>query len=282
MTRLGLLLVGLVVAASSLAAQSGVSRFEVASVKPRTPDPLAPPLVLPPIGGRFLATNTSLRVLLSIAHGIQDFQIVGGPSWIDSSAFDITAQMPDGTPSTIPSITPMLQTLLAERFRLRTHTETREGPIYVLTFARDDRQFGPNFKRSTTDCSKAAEELEKRAAAVASGRIGPVPTPGETVPCAAVHDTSAGFGLRANGQPLTALTQFLMPLTERMVQDRTGLTDLYDWLLTYDPDVRRPGRPNNGPDLFTALQEQLGLKLQSSRGPVEVLVIDSVEPPTPD
>ena len=264
------------------AAQQPLPRFEVASVKPRIPDPSMPPLVLPPVGGRFLATNTPLRVLISIAHGIQDFQIIGGPSWIDSSTFDITAKIPNGTPSTIPSITPMLQTLLAERFRLRTHTETKEGSIYVLTFARDNKQLGPNFKRSTTDCTKAAEDMEKRAAAVASGSIGPVPTPGETIPCAAVHDTSGGFGLRANGQPLTALLQFLMPLTERTVQDRTGLTGLYDWVLTYDPGVRRPGRPNNGPDLFTALQEQLGFKLESSRGPVEFLVIDSVEMPTPN
>jgi uncharacterized protein (TIGR03435 family) len=281
-TRLGPLLILLVVSGFPLVAQQSAPAFEVASVKPRTPDPSMPPLVLPPVGGRFLVTNTPLRVLISIAHGIQDFQIIGGPSWIDSSTFDITAKTPNGTPSKIPSITPMLQTLLAERFRLRTHTETKEGSIYVLTFARDNKQLGPNFKRSTTDCSKAAEEMEKRAAAVASGSIGPVPTSGETIPCAAVHDTSGGFGLRANGQPLTALTQFLMPLTERIVQDRTGLTGLYDWVLSYDPGVRRPGRLNNGPDLFTALQEQLGLKLESARGSVEMLVIDSVDRPTPD
>ena len=280
MTRLAVLVV-LLATSVPLISQTP-PRFEVASVKPRTPDPSMPPLVLPSVGGRFLATNTPLRVLLSIAHGMQDFQIIGGPSWIDSSTFDITATIPNGTPSTIPSIVPMLQTLLADRFRLRTHTETKDGSIYVLTFARDNKQLGPNIKRSTTDCSKAAEEMEKRAAAVASGSIASIPTPGETIPCAAVHDTSVGFGLRANGQPLTALLQFLMPLTERTVQDRTGLTGLYDWVLTYDPGVRRPGRPNNGPDLFTALQEQLGLKLESSRGPVKFLVIDSVEMPTPN
>ena len=117
--------------------------------------------------------------------------------------------------------------LLAERFTLQTHTERKEQPIYVLTFARDDQQLGPNFKSSTTDCSNAAEEMRKRVAAVASGRIAPIPNPGDTVPCAAVGDTSGGgFGLRANGHPIAALIQFLMPITERVVVDRTELAGL--------------------------------------------------------
>jgi uncharacterized protein (TIGR03435 family) len=91
----------------------------------------------------------------------------------------------------------MLRTLLAERFKLRTHAEREEQPIYVLTFARDDKQLRPNLKPSTTDCSNAAEEMQKRVSAVMSGRLGPIPSPGETVPCAAVGDSSGGgFGQR--------------------------------------------------------------------------------------
>ncbi len=171
-----IILVG--VLSTTRAAQGTSIRFEVASVKPSKPDPQKPPIVLPPVGGRFLATNTPLRLLIRIAYGIEEFQISGGPSWIDSSTFEITAKLPDGTPDTLSSMTPMLRTLLAERFKLQTHTERREQAIYVLTFVRDDKQLGPNLKPSTTDCSNAAEEMRKRVAAVASGRIGPIPNPG--------------------------------------------------------------------------------------------------------
>lgn len=281
MRILAIILIG--VLSTVVTAQKDALRFEVASVKPSKPDPQKPPIVLPPVGGRFLATNTPLRLLIRIAYGIEEFQISGGPSWIDSSTFEITAKIPDGTPDTLSSVTPMLRTLLAERFKLQTHTERKEQPIYVLTFARDDEQLGPNLKPSTADCSNAAEEMRKRVAAVASGRIVAIPNPGDTVPCAAVGDTSGGgFGLRANGQPLAALIQFLMPITERVVADKTGLTGLYDWVLRYDPGVPQPSRTNQNPDLFTALREQLGLKLEQARAPVEVLIIDSVDQPSPD
>ena len=271
--------------AASLAAQQPAAKFEVASVKPSTLDPQKPPLVLPSVGGRFIATNAPLRLLIQIAFEVQDFQIVGGPSWIATSVFEITATIPEATPATLPSITPLLRTLLAERFGLRTHGEKREHQIYALRLVRDANQLGPNLKPSITDCSNASELAAKRTAAVAAGGVGAlIFKPGETVPCAAVADTfGGGFGLRANGQPLVALTQFLMPLTERIVRDETGLSGLYDWDLRYDPGVPQPGRASSQhPDLFTAVREQLGLKLETDTAPIDVIVIDSVERPTPN
>jgi uncharacterized protein (TIGR03435 family) len=286
--------------------------FEVTSIKPSNPNASGPlgaiPMVLPQGGGRFTASNMPLRLLVRMAYGVQDFQVVGGPSWQLSNKFDITANAPEGATTATPDMLPLLKTLLADRFKLKTHIETRDMPIYSMVVARSDGKLGPSMKPSTSDCSNAAADAQKRAEAVARGGIGAIasmlPKPGETVKCAMMPaidpaNPAGGFGLRADGQPLMVITQLLTQVTGRKVQDKTGLTGLYDWELRFDPQVfmallpqlgiNAPGLGANdnppasdNPSLLTALQEQLGLKLDSERGPVEVLVIDSAEIPQPD
>src|ERR1044072_8116316 len=114
-------------------AQDKPPAFEVVSVKPSSPNSSSPlgmiPMVMPAPNGRLTATNVPLRVLVRMAYGVQDFQIDGGPSWQLSQRFDITAKAEDGSPATMTAMLPMLKTLLAERFKLKVHSETREMPV---------------------------------------------------------------------------------------------------------------------------------------------------------
>jgi uncharacterized protein (TIGR03435 family) len=288
--------------------------FEVTSVKPSNPNATGPfgsiPMILPQGATGLTATNVPLRLLIRIAYGVQDFQIVGGPTWQTSSKFDIAAKAAEGTTKSTEDLLPLVKGLLADRFKLKTHMETRELPTYALIVARSDGKLGPDIKPSTSDCSGAAEAQKKLAESFLKG--GPaalasmLPKPGETVKCAMMPamnpaSPSGGFGLRADGQPMTMLTQLLTQVTGRTVIDKTALTGLYDWELRFDPQVFIASMAQqaginipagllqnansafaDSPSLLTALNEQLGLKLDSQRGPVEVLVIDSAELPEPD
>ena len=288
--------------------------FEVASVKPSNPNATGPfgsiPMLLPQGAGGLTATNMPLRLLVRMAYGVQDFQIVGGPSWQMSSKFDITAKAAEVTTPSTEDLLPLVKGLLADRFKLKTHLETRELPTYELVVARSDGKLGPDIKPSTSDCSGAAEAQKKVVEAFLKG--GPaaiaslMPKPGETVKCGigpAINpaNPAAGFGLRADGQSMAMLTNLLTQFTGRTVIDKTGLSGLYDWELRFDPQVLLASMAQqaginipdgllqnansifaDSPSLLTALNEQLGLKLDSQRGPVEVLVIDSAELPEPD
>jgi uncharacterized protein (TIGR03435 family) len=290
--------------AQEIAAQVAPA-FEVASVKPSNPNTSGPmgafPVLLPLPNGRLTATNVPLRLLVRMAYGIQDFQIEGGPSWQMSQRFDITAKAEDGAPATIPAMLPMLKTLLADRFKLRVHTETREMPISALVVAREDGKLGPKLTPTASDCSNAEAENQKLAEAVLKGGpgalAGMVPKPGEMRRCAMMPTMGPdGFGMRANGQPVSMIVQLLTQAVGRVVTDRTGLTGLYDWEIKFDPQimmqiasqvgVNLPAGANlpqsDNPSLLTALREDLGLKLNSERGPVEILVIDSAEMPEPN
>ena len=297
--------------------------FEVASIKLSDPNNTSPlgmiPMVLPQGPGRLSASNVPLRLLVRMAYQVQDFQIVGGPSWQTSQKFDIVAKAADGLGATdTTQLMPMLKGLLMDRFKLKAHMETREMTIEQLVIARGDGKLGPNLRPSTSDCKSAAaqEDQQKRAQAATSALKGNpsalaslLPKPGEVVPCSMMpmiggvpgaQGAGAGgapsFGLRGNGQPLNVLVQLLSGATGKTVQDKTGLMGLYDFELSFDPEVLlrmasqiglnlpTPANlpPSDNPSLLTALREQLGLKLDSARGPVEVLVIDSAEMPTPD
>ena len=264
--------------ASHPAAQSADRpRFEVASVKPSAADPLVFPRSSPPTPGRFTMLDVPLSLLVQRAYGpLVDFQIVGGPDWLRSRRFDIQAKA-ENAAADMDAMLPMLKTLLEERFQLKVHTETREMPIYALVVARDDGRLGANITPSTADCSKPQHVPADMAALLQAGR---------GLPCSimpAPPRVPGSMTLRANAASMAALARFMTGTTRRMVQDRTGLTGLYDWEMTYDRSVMSPtAQPSESPVLTTALQEQLGLKLESTRGPVEVLVIDSAELPDPD
>lgn len=206
------------------------------------------------------------------AYGLQRTQLVGGPEWMETARFDIVAKAegdiargagPGGPPGPLNF---MLQDLLEDRFKLRAHRETRELPIYVLTLARADGKLGAGLRASTVDCASMA----------ARGRNGPPPrsmAPGERPPCGM---RMAPGQLVGGGMPISQLTLPLAQFAQRMVVDRTGLTGNFDIDLRWTPDSLSAGPPPpgappmpsidpNGPSLFTALQEQPGLKLESER-----------------
>jgi uncharacterized protein (TIGR03435 family) len=252
--------------------------FEVASVKLHPPDQIVPSSMTAEPGGRFTARNIPLRLVIRTAYQVQDDQIVDGPAWIASDRFDITAKA-DGATS-LTDLAVMIQALLAERFKLTFHREARELPIFELQLARADGALGPKMKRNTCVLDVNA----------------PPPAPGGPPRCGSI---SNGFGrLTLIAAPVAVMAQYLSPSLNRMVVDRTGLTGNYDVDLTWTPDrlpTRAPGTPAdqpirvngadidpNGPSIFTAVREQLGLKLESTRGRVDVLAIDHVEQPSPD
>jgi uncharacterized protein (TIGR03435 family) len=270
------------VSAQTSPAPATDATFEVVSVKPNKSGDRRVMMSLPPTG-RLTATNVTLRELLRQAFDVQDFQLVGGPSWLASDRFDIIAKAPEGA-VTAAHIRPMVRAMLADRFKLITHTETRDMPIYSLVVARPDGKFGPNMKVNPLDCE----------AVFRAGRGGappPPPQPGEPIQCGFMIGPGT---MTAGGMLLGELARSLSGFVGRIVLDKTGLKERYDFQLKYAPEGRGvgpgpgPGGPDpqpvdpNMPSLFTALQEQLGLKLESQRGPVDIVVIDRVEQPTED
>jgi uncharacterized protein (TIGR03435 family) len=278
--------------------------FEVASIKPSNPNPTGPlggtPMILTALG-RLTAQNVTLRMLVMTAYNKQPFEIVGGTSWWNSNKFDITAKAEDGSAG-LDQMRTMLQGLLADRFKLKAHVETREVPIYNLVLARGDGRFGPKMKASTDSCPDFKEQQQKMLEAIAKGGVSAIQSlmgkPGENKPCTMTQippsPDNPGLGFKGTGQSLELLVLLLTQLSGRPVIDKTGLTGLHDFELTIslqtlqaiyqDLGVTLPLPPNlpEGPALMTTIQEDLGLKLDSQRGPSEVLVVDSAEPPTPD
>lgn len=242
--------------------------FEVASVKPNKSADRGMNMMSQP-GGRMTATNITLQMLILNAYKIQSFQIAEGPDWIRSDRFDINAKADsDPTPEQRQL---MLQSLLAERFKLAVHRETREMPVYALVLARADGKPGPQLRPSDIDCEELARTKTKPPLPV----TGPGPRP--VAPC---RMTLGGNGrLQAGALKIPNLVASLSSIVNRVVIDRTGLTGSFDLELQWSPEQ---SADTSGPSIFTALQEQLGLKLESTRGPVEVLVIDRVEQPSPD
>src|SRR5688572_1629366 len=184
-------------AAAAIAAQTtpspdtGAPAFEVVSVKANKTGAPGGSFVMPP--GRFTATNIPLKVLITNAYQLSFFQVVGGPDWVSTDRFDISAKAPDGAP---PEQTrAMVRTLLRDRFKLAVHMETRDTPIYSLVTARTDGRLGPNLKRSTMDCGPIRAQRAEATAAAARARGGraavpAAPGPHEPVVC----------GMRAGGR----------------------------------------------------------------------------------
>jgi len=246
--------------------------FEVTSVKANTSAAAASTIGFEP-GGRFVAINMPVASLIQAAYATSPVlrpPIIGGPGWIDADRFDVTA-VTDRT-SSQDERRMMVRALLADRFKLLIHSDTRELPVYRLVKSSSDGKPGTKLRVSDIDCAALRN----------SGRT---PTPEQLRPCM----TAFGLGsLRLNG----TASQFaagLARMVDRPVSDRTELgATLYDWTLEWTPDQsssnspRTPSDSNLPSSIFSAVQEQLGLKLESAKGPVEVLVIDHIEKPTPD
>ena len=275
---LGVLLTGLAPRAQHALAPGAAAVFEAASIKERTA-PGDGSFVGRQPGGRFTTQNATLREIIEYAYELQGFQLVGSLAPIDGARWDITATL--GTGATPDAIVPAVRALLADRFGLSVHRETRTLQVYALRTARPDGTPGPRLTKSALDCQ----------ALMAAARRGGGPPPPEARQC--------GFrgrigSLQSSGMPLTELALALSGRVGRAIVDQTGLTGPWDLTLTYAPDSAQipagtlapdapaPASNPDAPILFTALQEQLGLRLVSTTAPVDVLVVDRVARPTPD
>ena len=269
-------------------------RFDVASIKLNESDDGR--ISVNRTGSRYTAHGISLALLIRNAYSVQEFQVIGAPSWAESDRFDIVATMPaepdpgppaPGAPSRQAL---MVQSLLEERFHLAVHKETREMPVYALIIASADRRLGPSLRRSTLDCAAML------AAARARGTAPSPPPPGELPPCSS---SVAPGTIVIRSQTMAGIATAFSRLTNtgsslgRLIVDRTGLEGYFDVDLHFTPDRIPnfgPGGPPQGlppidPDaasIYAAMREQLGLKLDAQRAPVEVIVIDRVEKPTAD
>ena len=246
--------------------------FEVASIKPANPDQQGGSIRFMP-GGGLKISNIPLRGMITLAFDVRDFQVSGGPGWVATERFDVTARA-EGAAAASPDdfakltddqrktardqVTERLRALLADRFQLVVHKETKEQPIYALVVSKD----GPKLK-------EAKEVGARQGMSTGRGRM---------------------EGIAA---PIGMLGTILSNIMGRPVVDKTGLTGKYDFVLEWTPDegpdaraqgfgdgVTSPAPAAGGPTIFTALQEQLGLKLESQKGPVPNIVIDRAEKPS--
>jgi len=219
--------------------------------------------------------NNTLRNIVRNVWNLNNLQIVGGPDWFNEDRFDILATAA-GNP-TPPQMMEMAKTMLADRFKLKVHTETRQLPIYALVLARQDGRLGPRMRLSTLDCGAPP------AGAPGGPPAGAVPSPAPPPPLDGVEiprcGTRSGPGqITSGGVLLEAFTRNMASMAGRIIVDKTGLSGRFDFSLSFamDPASTAPDVPS----VFAAIQEQLGLKLEAQTGPVEVFVIDSAARPT--
>jgi uncharacterized protein (TIGR03435 family) len=269
-----------------LVAQTPASpAFDVASIKVRTVPPV-------PGGGpqsspdRYTRINVSLRDLILDAYQLQSYQIVGGPDWLTGAVrFDVMAKA-----SFVPSpeqMSLMVQRLLAERFAVSAHHETREMPTYLLRTVRNDGKLGAQLTRTTVDCEAIKADRATRGTSPPPTASGGQPLCGTRVSVRHLSPGRSTLRYQASGVSSGELAAWLSRSVPRTVVDRTGLTGMFDVDLTFNQDDLNasvaPGVAEApAASVFTALQDQLGLKLESATGPVDVLVIDHVEHPTED
>jgi uncharacterized protein (TIGR03435 family) len=278
MSKVVLVVAGIAIAVTHSSAQAPAQKpsFEVASVKASAPG--ARGSRFGAIGGRLVATNVPLRTLLVIAYAPEDRspllnnRIIGAPGWVDTDHFDIEAKAEEASAGPIPreKLQPMLQTLLEDRFQLKAHREVHEMQVYLLTVGKGGSKLKLSEDQSAYSAQPQNTPIEQR-----RGMI-----------------RRAEDGMIANAVPLSFLTSFLSSQTGRLVLDKTGLEGMYDFKMHWVPQpLRAPGAaagpevtppeasdPSGG-SIFTASQE-LGLKLESAKASLEVLVIDSVQKPS--
>ncbi|HVO97730.1 MAG TPA: TIGR03435 family protein [Bryobacteraceae bacterium] len=235
--------------------------FEVAAIKPTPPDWRDGRFIRMQTARQLVARNHAVRTLIAAAYNLNPKAITGGPPWVDDEHFDILAEAPGDARPNLDQQMAMLRTLLADRFQLKFHRERREMPVYALTVART----GPKFKESP-DIEPPPEGFPALAFVIAP-------------PVVRLPARHATMGEIASVLQRAALN--------RPVVDQTGLTARYDFDLEFTPDDSLFGgmlhfepADDAKPGLLAALQEQLGMKLEATRGPVDVFVIDQVSRPT--
>jgi uncharacterized protein (TIGR03435 family) len=242
--------------------------FDVATIKPNAENDHRVMIRMQP-GGGFNATGMNLRMLIMQAYNVKDFQVTGGPGWMTTDRYDINAKA-EGLPDRVPPevIRPMLQNLVEERFQVKFHKETKEMPIYALLPGK-----GPHkLKASETPAQGAGPGTGRGMFRIGRGEA------------------------NLQGATVAGLAQFLANQLGRPVIDKTGITGNFDVKMNWTPEPGQGGgafggggppppdavasSDTSGPSIFTAIQEQLGLKLEPQKGPVEIMVIDSAAKPT--
>jgi uncharacterized protein (TIGR03435 family) len=285
--------------AARLSAQSGADRplaFDVASVKPSTPDetpysniPLGPGDAYVASGGRFIANGFPVITYFAFAHKIMGNEVQSLlprlPQWVTTERFDIQARA-EGNP-TKDQMRLMVRSLLADRFRLSSHYETRQVPVFALVLSKAGKT-GPQFRQHPDDpaCSVtipaggSAQALEGGLPAVCGGIFA---LPFQRAPA----ETAGRLRFGARNVGLQLITNFLAVYLDRPVLDQTGLGGNFDFTLEWTPEARGSGvgggesqNDPSGTTLMEALNEQLGLKLVSQKGPIDAIVLDHVERPS--
>jgi uncharacterized protein (TIGR03435 family) len=235
--------------------------FDVAAIRQNLSDHTARThIISSPFDGHFTAINATLKLLIRFAYGLPESRIVGGPGWLDSTKFDVEAKADEALDAHLKGMDgdaarlekqKMLQALLADRFKLVAHMETRELPVYGLVVAKGGAKFLESKAEGTT---------------IDGGR--------------------GKIDVRGGNNSVALLAEELAKQLDRVVIDQTGIQGRYNLSLRWAPDDGGSSMPGGsatadaGPSIFTAIQEQLGLKLESQKGPVQVLVIDKVEMPS--
>jgi uncharacterized protein (TIGR03435 family) len=223
--------------------------FDVASIKPSRPD--ARGYSIRPFPGRLNAENVTLKLLIAEAYHVYDFQVTG-PGWIDSDRYDLEAKVSGEAPASHVQLRIMLQRLLADRFSLSVRRESKQMPVFMLEAAKGESRLLPSKRPDSPVVFRVFQRRQ----------------------------------ITAENAPLENLTETLTWVIGRPVLDRTGLEGSFDYKLEWLPDEAQvrsleapPESEGNEPSLETALREQLGLRLVSRKGPVEVIVVERAERP---
>jgi len=258
-------------ARSMACAQDAGPKFEVASIKPNHSGSGRFGIAIEP-GGRFVANNASVKSLITFSYQLKENQLSGLPAWAESERFDVTAKPESGAGTSTDELRARVRALLAERFALSMHKETKELPIYVLVIAKNGPKLAP---------SKGNADLDS-------------PPPGGRGPGKRQMFRGGRGEISGQNVQISSIADQLSSILGRTVVDKTGLAGDYDFTLKYTPDMpqAQPGFGNpqdstaappadpSAPSIFVAVQEQIGLKLEPQKGPVDVYVVDRVEKPS--
>jgi uncharacterized protein (TIGR03435 family) len=254
----------LATAAHSQSSRPTFDAFEVATIKPTDPDWRGGRFIRMQTAHQFIARNHTLKTLIAAAYNLSPREILGGPPWMDSEHYDILAKAPNQIRPNLDEQMSMLRSLLADRFQLTFHREQKELSIYTLTVAKNGSKL-----KATTLSPDATPEGPPPLAFVVSPQLVRLPARGATM------------GELASVMQRAAL--------DRPVIDQTGLSGRYDFDLEFTPDESQfggmLGHPPSGsdiahPGLFAAMRDQLGLRLEPAKGPVDLLVVDRSEHPS--
>jgi uncharacterized protein (TIGR03435 family) len=262
--RVRLIVVGLIAGSvAALTAQSPETGFDVVSIKRDVSGafPVGPEARR---GGSFVAINATLERIVRFAYDLPEYRVIGGPDWARSTRFDVEARA--ARDLSADQIKTMVQALLKDRFQLVSRREQREGAVYALLMAHDDKRLGPNLRPAAAGCAAPTgpgAKMEER------------------------RTPNGGVATKRTCATMAVLTSILADGLQAPVDDKTSLMGLWDYELSFTGQRRRAATaaaaaqdPNDAPVLVTAVQEQLGLKLDAGRGPVDVLVIESATQPT--